>query len=161
MKQLVIMMVLAVTAVPAFGQASAVTTVVSVPVEEVAWAAACTNDSYPPEGEVLELSGRVRFVSHVTTLADGGTRVVFSGADQGVVGVGTESGLRYHLGGGFHSVVRTTAGLPFTTTAVGIWHLIGEGGATNMNYHSLVHITINAEGVMSAWMDRVSLVCRS
>jgi hypothetical protein len=107
------------------------------------------------------LSGTLHTVSRTTIDANGGFHGTIHFNPQGVKGVGQSSGDTYQGNG----VTKTTtniagAGLPFTDTFVNNFRIIGPGPDNNLLVHQTIHVTINANGVMTADVLNTSTECR-
>jgi len=76
-----------------------------------------------------------------------------------VTGLGQYTGFTYRATGVSldHSV--SNAPLPYTDTFVNNYHIIGQGQATNMTLHETVHVTIDANGWLTASVASYDLKC--
>lgn len=104
-------------------------------------------------GEDVALSGTIHLVSH--TQADGSTVGHFN--YQNVTGVGLTSGTRYRA----TTVDQQWLAAPFPTSihSTGTFHLISQGSSSNLLVTVLTHITVNANGEVTASIDVLSMQC--
>jgi hypothetical protein len=79
---------------------------------------------------------------------------------QGVRGVGLTSGRKYRLVGSQASIVDFRRPFPSHTTAVDSVRLLAQGAPANSHYKVHLHYTANANGVITAVIDRVEVECR-
>ena len=135
---------------PASVQAAAVTetTVETIPFEDVVQGC----------GEDIIINGEIHVVFHVTEDASGGFHVHTLFHPQGLTGVGATSGATYHAVGETKTSFNTNGAT--TYTFVNNFKMIGEGQAPNYLVHNTVHVTINANGEPSAFVDNTSVECR-
>lgn len=112
-------------------------------------------------GEFVSLSGTLHVVTRITIDANGGFHGTAHFNPQGVKGVGLTSGDTYQGNG----VTKTTtniagAGFPFTETFVNNFRIIGPGPDNNLLVHQTIHLTINANGDVTADVFVDSAECR-
>lgn len=126
-----------------------------------AWAAATSTDiplhairSNDCTGEQVELSGTIHLVSHQQS--DGSVVGHFN--YQGVSGVGLTSGTTYRVSAVDH--LRLQAPFPSDITSVRSFRLIGQGTEENLLVDALLHITVDANGEVTASIDDLSIRCR-
>jgi hypothetical protein len=112
-------------------------------------------------GEVVDLSGTLHDVFHTTLQANGSFHVTGHANPQGVIGIGETSGDKYHGTGVtlFH-VNGTARGFPFTFTSVNNFRIIGPGPGNNFLVHENTHVTVNANGTMTAFVDNFKVTCK-
>ena len=104
--------------------------------------------------EQVQLSGNIHLVSQ--TQRDG--TVVGHFNYQGVSGVGLTSGTEYRA-----STVdnfRISEPFPSDINSVSSFHLIGQGTEENLLVNVLFHITVDANGEVTASIDEVDIQCR-
>jgi hypothetical protein len=114
--------------------------------------------SDPCTGEQVHVTGTIHLVTVVTLDANGGTHTEMHFNVQGVSGVGLTSGTRYR---GIHTETHSsnTAGPAPSefTTRINIM-LISEGGSSNLTIRdALLHVTVNANGTVTASIDHLAL----
>jgi hypothetical protein len=112
----------------------------------------------PCTGEDVHVTGTIHLVTVVTVDASGSTHTEMHFNVQGVSGVGLTSGTRYR---GIHTETHSsnTAGPAPSefTTRINIM-LISEGGSSNLTIRdALLHVTVNANGTVTASIDHLAL----
>lgn len=110
-------------------------------------------------GEVVLLSGNLHTLFHFTDDGAGGFRVMSEANPQGVSGTGQTSGDKYQ-GTGVSRSDFNSGSLPFTTSFVNNFRIIGEGTGNNLLVHQTFHLTVNANGDVTAVVDNFSVECR-
>lgn len=105
-------------------------------------------------GEQVELSGTIHLVSQ--TQRDGSIVGHFN--YQQVSGVGLTSGTEYR--GSTVDNFRLSEPFPSDITSVSSFHLIGQGTEDNLLVNDLLHITVDANGNVTASVDDVDIQCR-
>lgn len=111
------------------------------------------------QGEVVELTGTLHMVMHFTVDPNGGYHYDLSFQPQGMSGVGETSGDKYQATG----ITRDSANfstLPYNSTYVNNFRIIGQGTGNNFIVHENVHFTINANGELTAYADNFSASCK-
>jgi hypothetical protein len=96
-----------------------------------------------------------------TTSPNGGLHFDIRGNAQGVVATGATSGDSYRLAGDFWSeqTVRN-ASYPLVLTVVEVHNAVSAGSAQNFIVHIVRHLTIDANGIVTASVDAVSAECQ-
>jgi hypothetical protein len=110
-------------------------------------------------GEVVFLSGNLHSLFHFTDDGADGFHVMQESNPQGVSGTGLTSGDKYQ-GTGVTLSHFNTSGIPFNQTFVNNFRIIGQGNDNNFLVHQTFHITVNANGVLTALVDNFSVECR-
>ena len=104
---------------------------------------------------------RLHVLISVTTDAAGGFHVDSHFQPMGGNGVGLVTGDKYQATGitrdGFNF---TSGGLPFEETFVNNFRWIGPGPGNNLLVHTTFHVTVNANGVVTAVVINDSVECR-
>ncbi len=114
----------------------------------------------PCGGESVALSGDLHILIHQTV---NGNNVVLKThvQPQGISGVGLVSGDSYHSTG---VTQETVAGSfkngRFVDTFVNNFRIIGQGTGNNLLVHETFHLTVNANGDVTALVDNFSAECR-
>jgi len=112
----------------------------------------CANNG---AGEVVTLVGTLHEVFHIVFDANGRVHFKIHDQPQSVSGIGQTSGAKYQGTG----VTQQQAGTnPFTF--VNNFRIIGQGPGNNFLVHQLFHVTVNANGNVTAFVDRASFECR-
>jgi hypothetical protein len=106
-------------------------------------------------GEQVELSGYIHLVSQLQP--DGSVIGHFN--YQQVTGVGLTSGIIYHAS--TVDQLRLAAPFPSSINSVRAFQLIGSGPNDNVLVRALFHITVNANGEITASIDELTTHCGS
>ncbi len=104
-------------------------------------------------GEVVEISGTIHLVNQ--TQADGSVVGHFN--YQNVSGVGLTSGNLYRVSAVDH--FRLSSPFPTDVTSVQSFRLINHGAESNLLVTVLHHITVNANGEVTASIDDLTMQC--
>jgi hypothetical protein len=144
-------------ATPASAAASSFTTSVRFPISVVVYVP-CANGG---AGEAVFLNGTLHDLFHIGSSGSGGFEVTAHDNPQGVGGVGAVTGTRYrgtgvtqshfHVGG---------SSLPVTSTYVNNFSIVGQGPGNNFRVHETFHITINANGTITATVSNFRVTCK-
>jgi hypothetical protein len=139
---------------PAF-QVTTITVSQSFPVD-IAVFIDCANGG---AGELVALTGELHDLFHVTM--SGGGRFVLKLHDQpeGISGVGEITGDVYHATGVTQETV-TSGVIGSTDTFVNNFRIIGPGPGNNFLIHETFHVTVNANGTLTATVDNFSAECK-
>jgi hypothetical protein len=108
-------------------------------------------------GEDVELTGTIHDLFHVTADGRGGFHVKLHDSPQGVIGTGLTTGARYHGTGVTQSHFNLKVGEQ--STDINNFRIIGPGPGNNFLLHENFHVTINANGVVTAGHDNFSVQC--
>lgn len=114
----------------------------------------------PCSGESVFLSGNLHVLVHVTFDGNGGAHFYEHFQPMGVSGEGLFSGRRYQATG--ETITRTnfsSSGV-VTDNFVNNFKIIGQGRGGNFLVHANFHVTINANGDLTAFVDNASSECR-
>jgi hypothetical protein len=141
---------------PALAQATTVTTSVRIPLPQpfrvfVPCAAGGT-------GEIVDLSGTLHVLLHTTLDGSGGFHAKTHFQPQGVTGVGLTTGDTYQGTGVNQNQFNGTVG--DESTSVENFRIIGHGPGNNFLVHETLHTTVNAHGVVTAFVSNVSVECK-
>ncbi len=108
-------------------------------------------------GEYVVLTGNLHDVYSYTFDSAGGVRLTYSDNPQGITGLGWDTGDKYQgtgiTRGGFSAMVG------YEETYVNNFRMIGQGPGNNFQVHETYHITINANGTMTVYVDNFSVEC--
>lgn len=115
----------------------------------------CANDG---AGEVVLLSGPLHIIVHTTLDARGGAHLKLHFQPQGISGTGQTTGDRYQATGVTQEHLNLKKGE--TYTRVNNFRMIGQGPGNNFLVHETFHVTINANGVLTAWVDNFTVECK-
>jgi hypothetical protein len=112
------------------------------------------------EGESIALSGRAQFVYVSTTDPTGAQHIEELTINQQISGVGLTSGDVYRLAGAHRSGFNARyGGSPFEFDVINAFHLIRVGGGAVLAVHETSHVTVNANGEVTAHVENFSIVC--
>jgi hypothetical protein len=109
-------------------------------------------------GELVDLSGPLHML--FVTVFDGQgnfhTKTLFQ--PQGISGTGETTGAMYHATGETQDSFNGKLGYEYTY--VNNFKIIGEGTGNNFLVHENIHLTVNANGTLTAYVDNFSAECR-
>ena len=112
-------------------------------------------------GELVLLSGDLHILIHETINSAGGLSFKEHFQPQGISGAGLTTGDKYQATGVTQDHVSIAAnGLPFEETFVNNFRIIGQGPGNNFTVHENFHITVNANGDITAFQDNISADCK-
>jgi hypothetical protein len=110
-------------------------------------------------GEDVFVSGDIHIVISVTLDGSGGAHYVEVHNPQGVSGTGLTTGAMYRgVGGTLLDASNVQVGEEHTS--VRNMMLIGQGPDNNLILHATFHVTVLADGTVTAFHDNLSLTCR-
>jgi hypothetical protein len=116
---------------------------------------ACANGG---AGEDVFLAGNLHFLSHTTITGAGKGFINLHFQPQGLTGTGLTTGDTYHATG------VTDIRIDFVTgemvNFVNNFRLIGPGPGNNLLVHENMHITVNANGDVTASHDHFTFECK-
>ena len=109
-------------------------------------------------GEAIHLSGTLLAQFRTTETSGGNLAVGFHFNPQGITGVGLTSGATYHATGETQgtTTIKAKGGLD---TFVNNFKIIGEGSAQNFLQTDVIHLTVNANGVVTATVEKSMIRC--
>src|SRR5437867_7764207 len=110
-------------------------------------------------GELIEVSGPLHVLFHLTTSNTGRVSVYEHFQPQGVSGTGLVTGDKYQATGITEDKI-TLGPLPATFTFVNNFYMIGQGPRNNFKVHETFHFTINANGETTAFVDNFRVTCQ-
>ena len=112
----------------------------------------------PCNGELVPLEGYVHFVDRTTIDGAGGVHGGTYLNTQGIHGVGATTGAKYT------SIFSDdfSAKVQYGEEVTEVLHqfIIGQGDVPDFEAHAVLHITVNANGDMTAFVDNFSAECR-
>jgi hypothetical protein len=111
-------------------------------------------------GELVALSGDLHVLIHETTDSGGGFHFDVHFQPQGVSGVGLSSGNRYQGTGVTSQRANERGPAPFEFSLINNFRIIGQGPGNNFVVHENLHITVNANGDITAFHDNFSTDCK-
>lgn len=111
-------------------------------------------------GEIVVFTGDQHLVFDQVVTSNGHLSMVLHWNPENVIGIGQYTGFEYRATGVTQDKVVSGAPLPYTETMTNDYNIIGQGQATNMNLHETVHVTVDANGYVSAWVTDYTLSCK-
>ncbi len=128
---------------------------VSIPIELFVFVS-CANGG---AGEVIDVSGPLHVLQRLTISSSGNASETLHFQPQGISGFGLTTGDKYQATG-----ITTESdqfnGLPFSSTFVNNFYMIGQGPGNNFKIHETFHFTVNANGVLTAFVDNFFVTCK-
>jgi hypothetical protein len=110
-------------------------------------------------GEAIHLNGTLLAEFSSTESSGGNIEVGFHFNPQGITGVGLTSGATYHATGVTLGTTTTRANGGISDTFVNSFKIIGEGSAPNFLETDVIHLTVNANGVVTATVEQSMIRC--
>ena len=110
-------------------------------------------------GEFVDITGTLHVVAHTTVAPNGNISFFAHSQLQWAKGVGQITGDVYQANGVTHQVTADATGLPFTTTTTDNVLLIGPGPGNNRRVHMTIHLTVNANGEVTADVNIIEVTC--
>jgi hypothetical protein len=92
--------------------------------------------------------------------SDGGVHLKSHFQPQGVSGVGLLTGAKYQATGVTQEHTNIHSSLAFEDTFVNNFRIIGQGPGNNLLVHTTIHITVDANGVVTATVLNSSVDCQ-
>jgi len=133
---------------------AAVTTNVKVPVDIPVFIPCAVGGT----GELVVLQGNLHVLLRFTMSASGTVHAAVHFQPQGISGVGQVTGDKYQGTGVTQDEFNATVGEE--ETLINNFRIIGQGNGNNFLVHQTFHITINANGTVTAFVNMLSVDCR-
>lgn len=111
-------------------------------------------------GELLHAVGRLHQVFTTVINANGTVTLRSQFQPQGLTGVGLTTGDKYNATGVTQTIDQIRAPFPAVSTFINNFRMIAAGPGNNLLIHEEGHLTINANGTLTVFVDRVSEECR-
>jgi hypothetical protein len=108
-------------------------------------------------GEIVVLNGILHTVINTTIDATGGVHVKTHSQPQGLTGFGLDTGDKYNGVGVTQE--QFNIGKGFEDTFVNNFRIIGQGPGNNFMVHQDLHVTVNANGTVTAFHDNLRITC--
>jgi len=105
------------------------------------------------------LNGPLHILSALTCDRAGGFHLVAHFQPQGIRGLGQTTGVRYRATG-ITEFQTSAKAVPFETSFVNNFKIIGQGPGNNLLIHENFHVTVNANGELTALIENSSFECR-
>jgi hypothetical protein len=109
-------------------------------------------------GELVDLIGIVHAVFSITHDANGGLHIATHFNNAGVSGIGLTTGDKYQASGGDY-FVSNSGGTENEFTFVNNFLMTAPGSGNNLRIHELVHVTVNANGEVTAEIENITVDC--
>jgi hypothetical protein len=109
--------------------------------------------------EAIHLSGTLLAEFSFTESSGGNVEIGFHFNPQGITGVGLTSGASYHATGVTLGTTTIKAKGGISDTFVNNFKIIGEGSAPNFLETDVIHLTVNAKGVVTATVEKSMIRC--
>jgi hypothetical protein len=110
-------------------------------------------------GEDVVLDGVIHYVFNEVSSSSGNAVYKSMGNPQGLIGVGVDTGDVYRATG-MTQGISTVKDTNDVYTSINSFHFIGPGPGSNFILHSTFHLTFNANGELTAYVDNYSSECR-
>jgi hypothetical protein len=126
---------------------------------EVTTFVSCANNG---AGELVDLTGDLHALFIVNISSAGSVIVKTQFNPQGVIATGEITGNKYQ-GTGVTQSISTYDGItsfPYTVSFINNYRLIGQGSGANYLVHSNTHVTVNANGMVTATVDNTRIECK-
>ena len=111
-------------------------------------------------GEIIVFQGDQHLTFTETSTANGHLSTKLQWNAEGITGIGQYTGFTYRATGVTQDHTVSGAPLPYSETMINNNHIIGQGQATNMDLHETVHITVNANGDVTAYVTDYNFDCK-
>src|SRR5262249_45797450 len=108
-------------------------------------------------GEVVDLSGTLHDMFAVTVNGNHFSAKVHDNP-QGITGTGETTGDKYQGTGATQQQLSGNVGEE--TTFINNFRIVGQGPGNNFLVHENTHVTVNANGVVTASVDNFSIDCK-
>jgi hypothetical protein len=109
-------------------------------------------------GELVELTGNLHDMFYIMPNTKGGFHIKGHDNPQGVSGIGQTTGAKYQ-GTGVTSF-ETNFHVGAQQTSINNFSVIGQGPGNNFSVHDNLHLTVNANGVVTSFHDNFSVECK-
>jgi hypothetical protein len=110
--------------------------------------------------EVVVLTGELHILIAQEVDGNGGIHVKTHFQPQGISGVGTVTGAKYQGTGVTQEHFNDHSSPAFEDTFVNNFRIIGQGPGNNFLVHTTFHVTVNADGVVTANVLNSSIECK-
>jgi len=133
---------------------SAVTSTVKIPIEDTYVGSAICSP------EAVQFTLREQLVLHETDDAAGDIHLMFVVNDKGTTGLGLTTGTKYYQTGATVETAHITDPYPFVDTFIFVVNLVSAGRAPNYRLHVNAHVTVNANGELTSFVENVTEECQ-
>lgn len=139
---------------PAGAAASTFTVSQSFPIDLFVYVS-CANGG---SGEFVELTGSLHDLFSVTFNSRGGFTFKYLDNPQGITGSGLTTGAKYQGTG--ETGGSLTGRVGSEETYVNNFKMIGQGPGNNYLVHENYHVTVNANGTLTTYIDNFNITCQ-
>ncbi len=108
-------------------------------------------------GEYVILTGTLHDLYHYTFDDLGGVHFTYLDNPQGISGLGWDTGAKYQGTGVTRGDFSYRIG--YEESFINNFRMIGQGPGNNFQVHETYHVTINANGTMTVYVDNFSVEC--
>ena len=117
---------------------------------------------HPCTGEPVLLRGTIHAAGHFTVDGRGGIHIESHLNPQGYSGVGLVTGTKYQLTGAQNFLINADAEYapPIVFSSLSQIHFISQGSADNFVEFLISHLTVNANGTVTATVFHAGAECR-
>jgi hypothetical protein len=117
------------------------------------------NPCAPGSGETIAFTGTIHVLFNETFPPDGSIHVQFEDNVHDVTGL-SSTGVTYSGVGGDWFELNASPPFPFNATATDVFGLISDGATANFLVTATFHITVNADGTVTATVSNVRIACK-
>src|SRR5262245_12993623 len=110
--------------------------------------------------EVVVLTGELHILTAQVVDSDGGIHIKTHFQPQGISGVGPVTGAKYQGTGVTQEHINIHSSPAIEDTFVNNFRMIGQGPGNNLLVHTTFHVTVNADGVVTAQVLNTSTDCQ-
>jgi len=114
----------------------------------------------PCSGDAVLLTGDLHTLITAETDKNGGLHFKDHFQPQGISGIGVPSGAKYQATGVTQDHENIHSGLASEFTFIDNYRIIGQGPGNNFLFHTTVHVTVNANGDVTATVLNTSVDCK-
>jgi hypothetical protein len=109
-------------------------------------------------GEAVALTGNLHDLFDVSMNAKGGFHFKFHDNPQGVSGTGLTTGAKYQGTGVTQGEMNLNVGTQMTS--INNFRIIGQGPGNNFLVHDNMHVTVDANGMVTSFHDNFTMECK-
>jgi hypothetical protein len=111
------------------------------------------------QGEFVQLSGSLHILYHLTISSSGIVSFKDHFQPMSVSGTGLTTGAAYH-GTGVTQDHNYFGQVGQTVSFIDNYRIIGQGPGNNFTLHENFHVTVNANGTVTTFVDNISADCK-
>jgi hypothetical protein len=110
-------------------------------------------------GEDVQLTGNLHVIFHTTIASNGNVLFKEHFQPKGASGIGAVTGDTYHATGVTQDHTHNGR-VGVTFTLVNNFRIIGQKAGNNYLVHEVLHVTVNANGTVTASFDKITADCK-